>query len=144
MVASEDTDISTGATGYFSSMPALILVGLGGGIGAISRYLLGAALHSLAGYPRFPVGTLGVNLLGCLLIGVLAAAGEERTWFTPDIRLLLITGLLGGFTTFSAFGLETLTLLRSHSWLAATLNLLISVPGGLAAVWLGWRLAGSR
>jgi fluoride exporter len=123
---------------------AALAVGLGGFLGSVARYKLGGlVLHQTAGY-RFPVSTFVVNLLGCGLVGLLAGIAEHRHELSPTVRLFLITGFCGGFTTFSAFGFETMYLLRRHEvgWAAA--NALISVLAGVAAVWLGWKLVGLR
>ena len=121
-------------------MKELILVGGGSFIGGISRYCLsGILLHQ---YPeqRFPLGTFAVNFLGCLLIGIFAALAEHHHFVSQNMRLFLITGLLGGFTTFSAFGFETIFLLRTNHLDLALLNVCLSVTVCLAAVWLGLRL----
>ncbi len=89
----------------------------------------------------FPYGTLAVNILGCFLIGFVSIATEERTLIDPTTRLYLTIGVLGGFTTFSSFGFETLTLLRVGSILPAALYVVGSVVTGLVAVWLGGVLA---
>jgi len=94
--------------------------------------------HTLAG--KFPWSTFVVNVLGCLLIGVLSGMIERLEWFTPQMRLLLLTGLLGGFTTFSAFGLETVFLLRRGEVLIAVAYALSSVAVCVTAVWVGLRL----
>jgi CrcB protein len=78
-----------------------------------------------------------VNVIGCLMAGLLAGLVERHEMFSPDARLLLLTGVLGGFTTFSAFGLETMFLLRRGDVLVAGANILISVAAGLAALWIG-------
>ncbi|MFP7723246.1 fluoride efflux transporter CrcB [Lysobacter sp. A3-1-A15] len=120
----------------------LLYVGLGGAIGAMARHLLGGwVLHHTA-QGRFPAGTFAVNVLGCLLIGVLAGLAERHAMFPPPLRVFLFTGLLGGFTTFSAFGLETLHLLRRGEAGMAAAYVLGSVLVGLAAVWIGFRLVG--
>jgi len=80
-----------------------------------------------------------VNVLGCLLMGVLSGAMERLDWFTPHLRLLLLAGLLGGFTTFSAFGLETVYLLRRGEILIAAAYALSSVVVCVFAVWIGMR-----
>ena len=117
----------------------ILAVGLGGFAGAVARYLLGGWLlhHTIAA--RFPWSTFAVNVLGCLLIGLLSGAAERLDWFTPMMRLLLLTGLLGGFTTFSAFGLETVYLLRRGDILVAAAYALSSVLVCIGAVWLGMR-----
>lgn len=116
-----------------------MLVGLGGFAGAVSRYLLGGWIlhHTLSA--KFPWSTLAVNALGCLLIGILSGLAERLDWFTPAMRLLLFTGLLGGFTTFSAFGLETVHLARRGELLIASAYGLSSLLLCVAAVWLGLR-----
>ena len=118
----------------------LLLAGLGGFVGAAGRYGLSSVTQRWAGSPYFPVGTLLVNVLGCLLIGVLAGVGEARGPFTPASRVFLIAGLLGGFTTFSAFGFETIELLRTEQVGAALLNIGLQLGLGLAAVWGGMAL----
>lgn len=120
-------------------MTNILLVGLGGFAGAIARYLLGGWIlhHTMAA--RFPWSTFAVNVLGCLLIGVLSGLAERFAMINPAARLLLFTGLLGGFTTFSAFGLETVFLLRRGEVLVATAYMAGSVIIGIGALWLGWR-----
>ena len=119
----------------------LLMVALGGAIGSIARYKLGGlALHHTQAW-NFPVSTFGVNITGCFAIGVLAALVEHHDLFSPPIRLLLFTGLLGGFTTFSAFGYESVFLLRRGLLSVATGYVLLSVVCGLAAVFVGITLA---
>jgi CrcB protein len=125
-------------------MRALLFVGLGGGLGAMARYGVGALVLHLVGAPRFPLATFFVNVLGCLLIGVIAAVAERWHLFPFEIRLFIITGVLGGFTTFSSFGYETIFLLRRGDLLYAGLNVLLSLACGLGAVWLGGRLVLGR
>ncbi len=123
-----------------SSGANILLVGAGGFIGSIVRYLLsGWVLHHTLG-GKFPWSTFVVNVLGCLLIGVLSGMIERLEWFTPQMRLLLLTGLLGGFTTFSAFGLETVFLLRRGEVLIAVAYALSSVAVCVTAVWVGLRM----
>jgi len=121
-------------------MKDILLVGLGGCIGAVSRYKLGDWILLWFTQPRFPYNTFAVNVIGCLFIGVLAGLGERYDVLGPGARLFLITGLLGGFTTFSSFGLETLTLLRRDEFLIAGMYAVGSVVLGLIAVWLGLKL----
>ncbi|GAB6197604.1 fluoride efflux transporter CrcB [Lysobacter xanthus] len=122
-------------------MREVLLVGAGGCLGAIARHLLGGVLAAAPGAHRFPLGTLVVNVLGCALIGVFAALAERMPGLEGPARLFLVTGLLGGFTTFSAFGLETTLLLRRGDAVLAGSYVAASVALGLAAVWLGMRLA---
>ena len=121
-------------------MKHALLVGLGGFIGSIARYRLGGAILDHSALWRFPLSTFAVNVIGCFAIGALAALVEHRGFFSPETRLFLFTGLLGGFTTFSAFGFEGLTLLRRGEIGIAVAYAGLSVLGGLAAVWLGFRL----
>ncbi len=118
-------------------MKAMLLVALGGAVGSVARYQLSGWIlqHSLAW--KFPAGTFTVNVVGCLLAGLLAGLADKHALFTADTRLLLFTGLLGGFTTFSAFGLETMFLLRKGELLVAGSNIVLSVVAGLVALWLG-------
>lgn len=121
-------------------MHDILLVGLGGSIGAIARYALGSLVLQISAQGRFPLGTFVVNVLGCLVVGVLAGIGERYAFLGPDARLFLFTGLLGGFTTFSAFGLESVHLVRRGELAVAALYAGGSVVLGIAAVWLGIRL----
>jgi CrcB protein len=121
-------------------MKQALIVGLGGFIGSIGRYKLGGIIlqHSVSW--RFPLSTFAVNVIGCFIIGALAALVEHRDVFSSDTRLFLFTGLLGGFTTFSAFGYEGVFLLRRGEIGVALGYAGLSVVCGFAAVWLGLRL----
>jgi CrcB protein len=120
---------------------ALLLVALGGAIGSVARFKLsGYVLHHTIDW-RFPAGTFAVNVIGCLVAGTLAGLAEKHDLMSPQTRLLVFTGILGGFTTFSAFGLETLFLLRRGELLVASANVFLSVALGLTALWLGLGLA---
>ncbi|MGY1459857.1 fluoride efflux transporter CrcB [Luteimonas sp. A534] len=121
-------------------MSAYLWVGLGGFLGSVARYAVAVALGA-APADRFPWATFAVNCLGCLLIGVLVGASAKAAVSEP-VRLFLVTGVLGGFTTFSAFGLESLTLLRRGETSLALLYIFGSVLVGITAVWLGLRFAG--
>lgn len=123
-------------------MKALVLVGLGGLIGSVARYKLGGWVLHLTTLEKFPWSTFAVNVTGCLAVGVLAGLVEKFDLFAADARLFLFTGLLGGYTTFSAFGLDALYLLRRGELLTAAAYAGLSVIVGVAAVWLGLRLAG--
>ena len=122
-------------------LSTVLLVGVGGFIGSVFRYLLGSGVQSLLGQPSFPYGTLVVNVLGCLIIGILAGLSDFRQVFPSEVRALLLVGLLGGFTTFSAFGYETITLLRDGETIAGLANVMGQGAAGLAAVWIGYRLS---
>jgi CrcB protein len=119
----------------------LLLIGLGGAVGSVLRYLLSGLVQSGTGTTTFPTGTLAVNLLGCFGIGMLAELSESRGVIGAEIRGLLIVGLIGGFTTFSTFANETLSAVRDNALLIAGVNVLLSVSFGLVAVWFGRQLA---
>ena len=118
----------------------LLLVGAGGFLGAVARYVLGGWILHQSMAAKFPWGTFAVNVFGCLVIGILAGVAERFDTIGPGARLFLFTGLLGGFTTFSAFGFETFFLLRRGDWLVAALYAGASVTVCVLAVWAGFRL----
>ena len=123
-------------------MTNLLLVGIGGFIGSVTRYALGGWVTRLTVEAKFPYGTLLVNLAGCLVIGLLAGLSVKYELFSQEAKLFLFTGLLGGFTTFSAFGLETVFLLRRGEFLIAAAYVAASVAFGIALVWLGIKAVG--
>ncbi len=114
-----------------------LFIGLGGFFGSILRYWLGGVVQPASPHVAFPLGTLVVNLLGCFAIGVVVQVIEARGVFHPNARVFLTIGLVGGFTTFSAFANETVNGFRDGLPLIAVLNLLLSVGLGLVAVWAG-------
>jgi CrcB protein len=124
-------------------MKAVLLVGLGGMIGSVVRYKAGGWLLHQTLLERFPYSTFAVNVAGCLAAGLLAGLVEKHDLFAADTRLFLFTGLLGGFTTFSAFGLDAIYLVRRGELMIAASYAGLSVIVGIAAVWLGFRLAAS-
>lgn len=111
-----------------------------GGLGSVLRFALAGWVQDRSD-GGFPWGTFAVNALGCLAIGLLATAAEERSVLTPEVRIALLVGFLGGFTTFSTFGLETWRLLAGGEPAAAFANALGQVAVGLAAVALGVQAA---
>ncbi len=117
-----------------------LAVALGGGLGAMGRLALAVWVQRLAG-GTFPVGTLTVNLAGCLAIGFLGALVTGPLPLREELRLGLLVGVLGGFTTFSTFGWETVTLLEDGDWARAFANVALSNALGIAGVWLGLRAA---
>ena len=117
-------------------MVNLLWIAIGGCGGALARYGLRNLVEGVTS-TDFPFGTLVVNVLGCLLIGVVMALIEHHGTFSPEARLLLLTGVLGSFTTFSTFGWETLALARDGNLLWAGTNVAANVFIGLGAVWLG-------
>lgn len=122
-------------------MERLLLVGLGGGLGSMARYLLGGLVGRWKGGWTFPLETLLVNVAGCLAIGLLASLAETRGVFAGTTRAFLFVGLLGGFTTFSTFGYETFQLLRDGQLGAAGLSAGLQLVGGLGGVWGGMVMA---
>jgi CrcB protein len=115
----------------------ILLVGAGGFIGSVLRYLLSGYIQQTTKSINFPYGTLAVNVIGCFVIGFLAQLAESRGVFTSESRLFVFIGILGGFTTFSTFGNETLNLARDSQMLGALANIGANVIIGLLAVWLG-------
>jgi CrcB protein len=118
----------------------IIMVALGGALGSVARYKLGGALLHQTQAWDFPFSTFCVNVLGCLVIGALAALAEQHDLFSVSARSFLFTGLLGGFTTFSAFSYETVFLIRRGLIQTSFLYVGLSVICGLAAVVAGFKL----
>jgi CrcB protein len=106
--------------------------------------LVSGWIQKLSKDPFFPYGTLGVNVLGCLLIGLLSGWAEHAELFSPSVRLFLLLGLLGGFTTFSTFGNETILLMRDREMWAALGYVGSHLVLGLGAVALGYELSNLR
>jgi CrcB protein len=115
----------------------VILVGLGGFVGSAGRYLVGLGTARLWPAAELQIGTLTVNIAGCLFIGLLTAFADARGIVSPEIRALVLIGVLGGFTTFSTFAYETLALGRAGHTSVAVTNVILQVAGCLGAVWLG-------
>jgi fluoride exporter len=122
-------------------MRVIWYVALGGAVGSVIRYVVGVAVQSRSGLD-FPMGTLLVNISGCLLLGFLIHYALASPAITPEIRALLTTGLCGGYTTFSTFSYETVTLIQDGDWRRATVYVGLSVAGSILAVMLG--IAGAR
>ena len=117
----------------------ILVVGIGGFLGAISRYLISAGVQAVFFRSLFPFGTLVVNMLGCFIIGFLCAVAMN--WggaLSPRAKLLLITGFLGALTTFSTFSNETFELIRDSETFLAIVNISLQIVFGLIAVWLGY------
>ncbi len=121
-------------------MRILLLIAAGGAVGAVLRYLLAGWGQRLV-VGTFPLGTLLVNLTGCLVIGYLGAVFAGPWLVRQELRLALLVGLLGGFTTFSSYAFETFALMADGRGGPALLNVALSNLVGLLAVWIGYRLA---
>ena len=122
-------------------MGKLFLAGIGGFIGSTLRYAVTGYAQQLSRSIDFPYGTLAVNLIGCFLIGFLSQLAETRGVFTAESRTFVFIGILGGFTTFSAFGNETMNLWRDGQNALAMANVAANVVLGLGAVWVSRALA---
>lgn len=121
-------------------MLRLFILGVAGAAGTVSRYLLSGWIHQLFG-AEFPYGTLVVNISGCLAVGFLGTLTEERSWMSPGIRIPLLLGFLGAFTTFSSFTYETWALFKDGEMMMAGLNVLASVVTCFVGLLIGVFLA---
>ncbi|MDD4876970.1 MAG: fluoride efflux transporter CrcB [Dehalococcoidales bacterium] len=117
-------------------MSKFILLAIGGITGTIARYLLGGFIYEVLG-TSFPYGTLVVNLLGCFIVGFLAALMESKFMLSPNLRLLLMIGFCGAFTTFSTFIFETSNLIRGGETSKAFVNVILSVIIGFVVFRIG-------
>jgi CrcB protein len=121
-------------------MNMILLVAIGGAVGSIARYLMASGIQTATAW-EFPLGTVLVNIVGCFLIGILYVLLVARPDPRHELRALLIVGVMGGFTTFSSFSLETVTLAMNGHYMSATLNVVISVAACLVGTVLGIALA---
>ena len=119
----------------------VLLILLGGALGTGCRYWLSTFVYSVVEKPSFPYANFIINVSGSFIIGILAELFEARVLVSPTVRAALLTGVLGGYTTFSSFSLETFSLMRDGEIWLALVNALGSVLFGLVAVWIGVRLA---
>ena len=118
-------------------MEKILCVALGGGIGAACRYVL-TELCNMHGGAFFPYVTILANIIGSFLIGILFVFFSSHSSLSPLVKLLFVTGVLGGFTTFSTYNMELLTMARTGEFTFALLYLGFNVIGGFAACWLGY------
>jgi CrcB protein len=122
-------------------LKTLAWVGLGGAIGSVLRFTLAGWAQRITPFGQFPVGTLTVNVLGCLAIGLLGGLADYRQALDPGQRAFLMIGVLGGFTTFSAFAFETLGLAQDGALLRAGANVVLQTVLGLTAATIGYLAA---
>lgn len=122
---------------FLTTMQTTIMIGVAGLAGTLLRYWLSGYVARQHG-EAFPWGTMAVNLVGCLLTGVVFHITEDRLLLSPTMRTVILIGLLGGFTTFSAYGLQTLNLLRDGQLGLAALNVVASNVLGVFMVWAGY------
>jgi fluoride exporter len=118
-----------------------IFIAAGGALGSVLRYAVQGWVGQQIAGRSFPIGTIVVNISGCLIIGLLAGFFDGPQLVPEEYRLGLLIGVLGGYTTFSSFGLETFRLANDGEFFLALANVLVSCVVGLAAVWVGYRLA---
>jgi CrcB protein len=121
----------------------ILLIAIGGAIGSVCRYLLSSAVLRALG-TLFPAGTFVVNVIGCFVFGVIAGLTQERITISPEVRALLLAGVLGGFTTFSSYMNESFVLVREGQFMWAGLNLAGQVVTGFAAFWAAFSVASFR
>ena len=117
-------------------MKEILLIGFGGFIGSVARFYV-SKLNLAVDFLSIPIGTLTVNILGSFLLGILTGIAEKSILMNLELRLFLMIGLCGGFTTFSSFSYETVVLLRGARYAAAVCNVTVQLAGGLCAVILG-------
>ncbi len=120
-------------------MQKILLLMLAGGLGSLSRYTLAGTVQRLAG-SSFPIGTFVVNCLGCFLFGLIWSVLEDRIGISPDVRVIVLTGFMGAFTTFSTFIFETANLVSASQWFLAATNCAGQLVIGIAVLWIGLHL----
>jgi CrcB protein len=117
----------------------LLLIAIGGALGSTARYLFSLLIQRASG-TLFPIGTFAVNCVGCLVFGAIAGAAEQRVQVAPELRLFLLVGILGGFTTFSSYAFESFVLVRDGQFAAASVNIVGQVIAGLGGMWIGFAI----
>jgi CrcB protein len=121
----------------------ILLIAFGGAVGSVCRYLLSLVVLRALGTP-LPAGTFVVNVIGCLAFGAVAGLAQERISISPEARALVLTGVLGGFTTFSSYINESFVLMREEQLMWMIVNLGGQVVAGFAAFWLAFSAASLR
>lgn len=122
-------------------MGTIFLIGIGGFVGAICRYIVSGLAQNWSRSVDFPYGTLVVNILGCFILGFLTYLAESRSAFSPESRMTVFLGMLGAFTTFSTFGQETINLFQDGELAQGMANILLNNALGLAGVLIGRSMA---
>jgi CrcB protein len=117
----------------------VLLIAIGGAIGSAGRYLLSSLVLRLTDWV-FPIGIFAVNVLGCAIFGLIAGMAERRMALSVEARAFLLTGVLGGFTTFSTYAFDSVSLMREGQWSLALLNMVGQMVVGVAALWAGMLL----
>lgn len=117
-----------------------LFVFLGAGTGGVLRFITSKLVHDLLSDWFLPMGTFAVNMIGCFLIGFFAHLAESHSFMTPEVRLFLLVGLLGGFTTFSTFGFDLFSLIQDGKLIWAIANAVVQVVLGVLLVYLGYWL----
>jgi fluoride exporter len=115
----------------------LLLIAIGGAIGSTARYLFSSGVLRATG-SLFPAGTFAVNLVGCVAFGLIAGAAEQRVQLAPEVRMFLLVGVLGGFTTFSTYAFESVSLIRDGQFAWASINIVGQVVAGLVGLAIGF------
>lgn len=115
----------------------VLVVALGGAIGSVARYLFSTAVLRATG-SLFPAGTFAVNVVGCVVFGLIAGVAEQRVQLAPNLRMFLLVGVLGGFTTFSSYAFESFALMRDGQVAWAAINVVGQVVAGLLGMWAGY------
>ena len=119
----------------------LLRIAIGGALGSVARYLFSTFILRVTG-SLLGVGTFAVNVVGCVLFGVIAGLAERRFVFGPDARTFLLIGVLGGFTTFSSYAFESVQFLRDGQFLAAAVNIVGQVLAGIVGLWVAFAISG--
>ncbi|MBD3419164.1 MAG: fluoride efflux transporter CrcB [Chitinivibrionales bacterium] len=119
----------------------MFLIGCGGFIGAILRFSVASCFQVIGAKWKFPLGTYGVNVIGCLVFGLLAGLSVRHSYLTPTLRSLVFVGFLGSFTTYSTFSSDAVSLLQSQAASKALMYIALHILSGLGAVWAGEKIA---